>query len=241
MSRARVLSSTQLNRGDGKEDANSWEEMCSSIQAGPPSEVQRGPTTSNAVGGGFGDIDGSGAVAQGESVGAAANSVGFCGLNPCRAAKLLLNSGCGVRWRGSSKSRRQLHRPTSRMKTQLHDLGRFEVFFREQRQRFVNDQKIVCRHYRRFDVVTPFDALSMAAALFAFLLAGIVDVDVAHRLRRRGMKVDSVRVTWSIARSDNAQICLMDQRRRIERLAGLFLGNLLHRELPQLVVTNGKG
>jgi len=36
--------------------------------------------------------------------------------------------------------------------------------------------------------------------------------------------------------ADEADICLVDQGRRLQRLAGLFLGQLVRRQLPQLLV-----
>ena len=86
-------------------------------------------------------------------------------------------------------------------------------------------------------------ALASAAVLLASLAAGILDQDSAHGLGGGGEEVaaigpDAVAVARVaiVAGLDEPQVGLVDERGRVEGLAGLFVGELLRRELSELVV-----
>ena len=69
------------------------------------------------------------------------------------------------------------------------------------------------------------------------LAAGVVDQDEAHGLGGGG---EEVAATRELAIADEPQVRLMDQGRGVERLARLLLGQLLGRQLAQLVVDQGQ-
>src|SRR5262249_20791502 len=81
-----------------------------------------------------------------------------------------------------------------------------------------------------------FDTLSAAAAALALPGPGLVDEDATHGLGGGGKEVAAVLKRLAVIRTDQAQIRLVDQRRRLERLARPLLGQTLRREPTQLVV-----
>ena len=68
------------------------------------------------------------------------------------------------------------------------------------------------------------------------LAAGLFDEDAAHGLGRGGEEVAAAVPVLGLLRVHQPQVGLVDQGRGLERLAGLLLGQLLRRQLAQLVV-----
>ena len=71
------------------------------------------------------------------------------------------------------------------------------------------------------------------------LAAGTLDQDAAHGLGRRGEEVAPA-VPAGVLGTDQAEIGLMHQGGRLERLAGLLPGQPLGGQFPQLVIDQGK-
>ena len=68
------------------------------------------------------------------------------------------------------------------------------------------------------------------------LAAGGLDQDAPHRLGRGREEVGAAVPAWARLGPHEPEIGLVDQRRRLERLAGLLLPELPGRQLAQLVV-----
>ena len=75
-----------------------------------------------------------------------------------------------------------------------------------------------------------------AAALQPAATTGVVDENAAHRFRRRREEVPAAVPELDLGRVYKAEIRLMDQRRRLEGLPRLFMGELRDGQLAQLVV-----
>jgi len=64
---------------------------------------------------------------------------------------------------------------------------------------------------------------------------GDINQDAPHQLRRHGEEVRAV-LPPNPARIDQSQICFVDERRRLERVAGTFSGHVAMRQPMQLAV-----
>jgi hypothetical protein len=73
----------------------------------------------------------------------------------------------------------------------------------------------------------------------AGLAARVLDEDAAHGLGGGGEEMTAT-APARVLRPDQPQIRLVHQGRRLERLAGLLLRQLLCRQLAQLVVNQGQ-
>src|SRR4051794_7275756 len=80
-----------------------------------------------------------------------------------------------------------------------------------------------------------FASLVTAPEAIAALAAGVLDQDAPHGLGRGGEEVAAA-VPAGVLVSDESEVGLVDQGGRLERLAGLLVGQLLDRKLPELVV-----
>ena len=123
-----------------------------------------------------------------------------------------------------------------RIEPELHELRRFGVHFRQCIEGLVDGQQVIGRIRWRRDVVVKGRSLLLAAALFALLLAGIVDQDAAHRLGGGGIEVNAIVEARRFGCSYQPQVGFMDQRRRVQRLSRLFLVQFASGQLPQLVI-----
>ena len=75
------------------------------------------------------------------------------------------------------------------------------------------------------------------AAMFVRRLpTRLVNQDAPHRLGRRRKKMPAVVPLRAAVVADQAQIGFVDERRRLQGLAGLLLGQFLRCELPQLLL-----
>jgi hypothetical protein len=72
------------------------------------------------------------------------------------------------------------------------------------------------------------------------LAAGILDEDTAHGLGGGEEEVAAAGPGPGLFRVNQPQIGLMDQGRGLERLPGLFLGQLLGSQLAQFLVDQGQ-
>ena len=72
------------------------------------------------------------------------------------------------------------------------------------------------------------------------LAAGILDEDPPHRLGRGREEMAAVLPALVVRGADQAQVGLVNQRRRLERLAGVFSCQLLRRQLAKLLVDQGQ-
>ena len=124
---------------------------------------------------------------------------------------------------------------------QLHQFGLTRRFFREPIQRLVDGQ-----HFRRVPSIRPgqvFQVRILARATAAMfepsLAAGSLDQDAAHGLGRRGEEVAPA-VPAGVLGTDQAEIGLMHQGGRLERLSGVLPGQPLGGQPPQLVIDQGK-
>ena len=77
---------------------------------------------------------------------------------------------------------------------------------------------------------------AVAAVLLALLSAGIFNEDAPHGFRRGGEEVAAVVPAGGVGGVDEPQICLVDGGRRVQRVAGRFLGHPGCREFAQLLV-----
>jgi hypothetical protein len=80
----------------------------------------------------------------------------------------------------------------------------------------------------------------LPAVAQAALAAGLIDQDAPHGLGSGGEEVAAALPGPLRAPADQPQVGLLHQRRGLERLAGLLLGELPGRELAQLVVDQGQ-
>jgi len=80
-----------------------------------------------------------------------------------------------------------------------------------------------------------FDALAMTAVPLSFSLPRTVYENPPHGFRRQGNKVVSV-FELLLTNADQFQPCLVDKRSRLEGLPRRFVGHLVCREAPQLVI-----
>jgi hypothetical protein len=84
------------------------------------------------------------------------------------------------------------------------------------------------------------DALAVAPVLLRFLAAGVFDHDAAHGLGRGGKEVAAAVPVSRLLYVYQPQVGLVNQGRRLQRLAGLLLSEFLRRELAQLLVDQGQ-
>jgi hypothetical protein len=68
------------------------------------------------------------------------------------------------------------------------------------------------------------------------LVAGSIDQDTAHGLGSGGKKIAYSWPSFDCFASNEPEICFMDQSRRLQRLAWLFLGELTGRLSAPLIV-----
>ena len=83
-----------------------------------------------------------------------------------------------------------------------------------------------------FDVLSP----ASTASSLALFVPCLVDEDTPHGRGGRGEEVMAIAINAGLGSAHQPQIGLVDQGGGFERLAGLFLGQLLRRQLAQLVV-----
>ena len=82
--------------------------------------------------------------------------------------------------------------------------------------------------------------LPIAPVLGASLAARIVNQDAAHGLGRRGEEMPSTVPVLDVLRTEQTKVRLMNQGRRLECLARIFLGQPGRRQLPQLFIDQGQ-
>src|SRR5262249_40257671 len=120
------------------------------------------------------------------------------------------------------------------------DQPRFErIFALELPQGFVEREQVVRLILLRFGeqaAGVELDAPELAAPLVTLLAPRLLDEDPPHGLRGRSEEVAAA-VPWlGLIHVHEPDVGLMDQGRGLECLAGLFLGELLGRQLAQLVI-----
>jgi hypothetical protein len=82
----------------------------------------------------------------------------------------------------------------------------------------------------------PLFADQAAAVLEPLLAAGLFDKDAAHGRGGGGKEVGAAVPALGCTYLGQAQVGLMDQRCGLQCLSGLFLGELLRRQVAQLVI-----
>ena len=109
------------------------------------------------------------------------------------------------------------------------------ILWREFFQCFVNDQQGVRRRIDRQVKSFKLDALKRTAAFPAALLAGVLDQNTAHRLGRAREEVHPV-LSLIVRSTRETQIRFVDQRGRLQRLAGRLMRHFRRRQLAQLFI-----
>jgi len=117
---------------------------------------------------------------------------------------------------------------------QLDDLGGYGVVSTEARQRVIEGEEILVGRGRR--LVRQLDASPSATMSDALLAARVLDKDAPHRLSRRGEEVAATVPTLGLLGIDEPNVRFMDQCRCLERLPRLFPGQLVRRQLAQLII-----
>ena len=65
--------------------------------------------------------------------------------------------------------------------------------------------------------------------------AGVIDQDMAHRLRRDTEEMGAV-LPFDLALVDEPEVCLADERRRLQWVAGRFAPHVAASHLPQAFI-----
>ena len=76
--------------------------------------------------------------------------------------------------------------------------------------------------------------------LFGLFTAGVIDEDAAQGLSGGGKEVSPAVPVLCLLRVHQSEICLMNERRGLERLAGRLLGQFLRCEPAQLAIHQGQ-
>ena len=119
---------------------------------------------------------------------------------------------------------------------QVHELGLLGMLGGEPVQRVVQRQQLV-RRLRDGEVeAVEVDAVQRAAALDPPAPAGRIDEDPPHRFGRGGEKMPAAVPHLHLGRVDEAQVRLVHEGRRLERLVGPLLADLAGGERAQLLV-----
>jgi hypothetical protein len=100
---------------------------------------------------------------------------------------------------------------------QMCDLRCNLVFQRKPRQEFIDRQNQVGILDHGTGLIEQFETLASAFALQPFFIAGMIDQDPAHRLRRRR---EEMTATIELLVSDQPQIGFVNQCRGVEGMAG---------------------
>ena len=79
------------------------------------------------------------------------------------------------------------------------------------------------------------DAVACASTLLRVAGAGSLDENLAHRVRRDGAEMRAVLPPPGLVLQET-QVRLMDERRRLQRLAGPLATEITRRKAPELLV-----
>src|SRR5262245_19283893 len=128
-----------------------------------------------------------------------------------------------------------LHRQADE-ETQFHQVGRHGIDGREVVQDVVDRQRFLDIAGRRDAGFVQFVPTVLAAALRRMPSPGLIDEDAAHGLGSGGEEVAAAIPPLHLLGVHQPQIGLVDQSGRLEGLAWFLLGQLLGRQLAQLIV-----
>src|SRR5262245_23970779 len=128
-----------------------------------------------------------------------------------------------------------LHRQADE-ETQFHQVGRHGIDGREVVQDVVDRQRFLDIAERRDAGFLQFVPTVLAAALRRMPSPGLIDEDAAHGLGSGGEEVAAAIPPLHLLGVHQPQIGLVDQSGRLDGLAWFLLGQLLGRQLAQLIV-----
>jgi hypothetical protein len=124
----------------------------------------------------------------------------------------------------------------SREMAELHQLRGLWIGLGQKGKGFVQGEKVLWTLGRSkvgFIEILPFPTAAVFEAAFA---PGGLDQDPAHRHGRRGVKMPFAFELLGLLHIHEPDVGLVDQVRRLQCLTGLFLAELLCRQLTQLIV-----
>jgi len=130
--------------------------------------------------------------------------------------------------------------------SQLDQLGGLGILSSQPGESLVDREKVFGRRSAAGVHGFERDATALATAFDGPFRAGLIDQDAPHGLGSRSEEMTFAlplrfRHPGLTFRARNqAQVGLVDQGRCLEGLTGLFVGQFLRRQLPQLVETSGK-
>lgn len=124
--------------------------------------------------------------------------------------------------------------PKTGKSAQINHLGGHGIFLSKLGKCLVKcKQAVIVVANRHVDQVNPFQ---LASVFLSFLVPGLLDEDAPHRLRSRRKEMAA---TIPICRPPDiheSQVGLMDERRRLQRLPGFFLSQLLSGQPTKFVI-----
>src|SRR5262245_21567938 len=120
--------------------------------------------------------------------------------------------------------------------TQLDDFGCKRIIFTELRERVIQGQQVVRRGTAKQVAIGEFDPLPVAAMNRGPLSPRLIDQNASHGLGRSGKKMPAPVPLLTVLGAHEPQIGLVHEGRRLQRLAGFFLGEACRGQLPQFFV-----
>lgn len=157
------------------------------------------------------------------------------------AAEFPMEPGAGVGPLAVGGSRRyaehlsNLGKPQAREISELNHFGRLGLDLFEPMQRFIKSNNVLGRRRSLHLQGVKRLPFNVATALVGLPAAGMVDENSPHRLRGGREKVGAVLPT-GINFANQAEICLMHQGCRLERMTGRFDRHAMTRQPAQLVI-----
>ena len=122
---------------------------------------------------------------------------------------------------------------------ELHQPSRVGIVAFQPAQRLVQGDEIDGRSFGGGEIFGKVNPRPAAAVLLGQLGSGLINEDASHGLGSRGKEVAAAVPVPGLLEIDETEVCLMHKSRGLECLTRPLLGQLLGRQVAQLVVNKG--